>query len=99
MRFMNRKELLKKYYDLETHNALCYSENLFMTKPKKGYEKEWKEAMERVDALDALMQESEAKTPYANQINKGTEENYGRTDAFYSTGRCKGVEDREKQGI
>ena len=55
--------------------------------------------MERADALDALMQESEAKTPYANQINKGMEENYGRTDAFYSTGRCKGVEDREKQGI
>ena len=43
MSFMNRKELLKKYYDLETHNALCYSENLLMTKPKKGYEKEWKE--------------------------------------------------------
>ena len=75
MSFMNRKELLKKYYDLETHNALCYSENLLMTKPKKGYEKEWKEAMERADALDALKQESEAKTPYANQINKGMEEN------------------------
>lgn len=54
---MDRKELLKKYHDLEIHNALCYSENLLITKPKKGYEEQWREATERADALEALMQE------------------------------------------
>ncbi len=54
---MTRKELLEKYYDMEMNNAFCYSATYMMNSPKKGYEREWREAKERADILKELLEE------------------------------------------
>ena len=54
---MNRKDLLQKYYDLEMNNVFAYSANYLMNQAKKGYEREWEEAVERAEALQELMEE------------------------------------------
>ena len=54
---MNRKDLLQKYYDLEMNNVFAYSANYLMNQPKKGYGREWEEAVERAEALQELMEE------------------------------------------
>ena len=43
---MTTKELLEKYYDIEMNNVFCYSATYLMDSPKKGYEREWREACE-----------------------------------------------------
>ncbi len=52
---MTMRELLNKYYDEEMNAAFCYSANYLMNMPKKGYEKEWREANERAEQLDTLI--------------------------------------------
>lgn len=54
---MNRKDLLQKYYDLEMNHVFAYSANYLMNQAKKGYEREWEEAVERAEALQELMEE------------------------------------------
>ena len=54
---MNRKDLLQKYYDLEMNHVFAYSANYLMNQAKKGYEREWEEAVERAEALKELMEE------------------------------------------
>lgn len=53
---MRKSELLKKYYEMEMNKVFAYSANYLMNSPKKGYEKEWKEAMERAELLEEMMQ-------------------------------------------
>lgn len=52
---MTCKELLEEYLDRERNNVFCYSANYLMDTPKKGYEKEFAEAAERVDMLETLI--------------------------------------------
>ncbi|MDY4191980.1 MAG: hypothetical protein SOX72_07190 [Oscillospiraceae bacterium] len=52
---MTCKELLEEYLDRERNNVFCYSANYMMDTPKKGYEKEFAEAVERVDMLETLI--------------------------------------------
>ena len=52
---MTYKELLEEYLDRERNNVFCYSANYLMDTPKKGYEKEFAEAVERVDMLETLI--------------------------------------------
>lgn len=52
---MTCKELLEEYLDRERNNVFCYSANYLMDTPKKGYEKEFAEAVERVDMLETLI--------------------------------------------
>ena len=52
---MTCKELLEEYLDRERNNVFCYSANCLMDTPKKGYEKEFAEAVERVDMLETLI--------------------------------------------
>lgn len=54
---MNRKELLRKYFDMEMdvvfHNSFDYRMNC----PQKGCEHEWREAKERVGILEEMIGE------------------------------------------
>lgn len=52
---MTKKELLQKYYDMEMNNVFAYSANYLMDSSKKGYEREWQEAMERAELLEEIM--------------------------------------------
>ena len=40
-------DLLKEYYDMEMNNVFSYSADYRMNSPKKGYEQEWNEAVEK----------------------------------------------------
>ena len=56
---MTTKELLEKYYDIEMNNVFCYSATYLMDSPKKGYEREWREACESAGILKELIEECE----------------------------------------
>ncbi len=56
---MTTKELLEKYYDIEKNNVFCYSATYLMDSPKKGYEREWREACESAGILKELIEECE----------------------------------------
>lgn len=51
---MNEKKFINKCMDMACHNLLCYSANYAMTQPKKGYEKEWKEAQEEINIIESI---------------------------------------------
>lgn len=71
---MNRLQLFKEMYELSTHNLLCYSQNYIMTKPKKGYIKEWKKEQEKVKLLQELIAEEKHKKEENNIEIEGIEE-------------------------
>lgn len=52
---MTTKDLLTEYLDRERNNVFCYSANYLMTTPKRGYEREFREAQERVELLEDLL--------------------------------------------
>ena len=54
---MTTKELLREYLDRELNNVFCYSANYLMDTPKKGYEREHREARERVELLEGILQQ------------------------------------------
>ena len=54
---MTTKDLLEKYYDIEMNNVFCYSATYLMDSPKKGYEREWREAGESAGILKELIEE------------------------------------------
>lgn len=66
---MQKLDLLEKYYNMATHNLLCYSESYLMTKPKKGYDESWKRAKEECDLLDTMIGEENTKK-LIEDINK-----------------------------
>lgn len=51
---MNRMELLKELLDEANNRVFIYSKNYSMSKPKDGYEKEWKLAKEKADILQQM---------------------------------------------
>lgn len=58
---MTTIELLEDYLDRERHNVFCYSATYHMDSPKKGYEKEFEEAKERVQLLEQLISDLESR--------------------------------------
>ena len=52
---MTIKEMLNNYLEQERNNVFCYSANYLMDTPKKGYEQEFTEAVERVSLLEELL--------------------------------------------
>jgi len=48
-------DILKECHDREMNNVFCYSANWLMDSPKKGYEKEWFEAREKADVIEAWL--------------------------------------------
>ena len=56
---MTLLEILKDYLDRERHNVFCYSASYTMDAPKRGYEREFAEAPERVRVLEAAIKDLE----------------------------------------
>lgn len=56
---MTRLDILKRLYEMATHNIYCYSANLLMTAAKKGKEKEWADCNEEVEILAVWIAEME----------------------------------------
>lgn len=52
---MNISDLLKEYLHQEQNNVFCYSGDCLMNTPKKGYDREFFEAKERVELLEDLL--------------------------------------------
>jgi hypothetical protein len=48
-------ECIKKDYDMACHNLMCYSKNLLMEEPKKGFETDFKLAKLRVEMIENTM--------------------------------------------
>ncbi len=53
--------LLEKLHDRASQDVFVYSGNYLMTVSKKGYESEWREAVNTRDDLAALIKEIEAQ--------------------------------------
>ena len=51
---MQIQELFEDYLDMENNNLLCYSTNCLMDTPKKGYEREYEQVLERIELLTGL---------------------------------------------
>ena len=56
---MTAKELLQEYFEREMNNVFIFSKNYLMNSPKKGYEREWREAKERADLLEQLIKSAD----------------------------------------
>lgn len=54
---MSLKELIAEYLEQERNNVFNYSANYRMDQPKKGYEREFRSAKERVILLEYLIKE------------------------------------------
>ena len=59
---MNISDLLKEYLHQEENNVFCYAENYLMNTPKKGYDREFSEAQERVELLEDLLERIKEET-------------------------------------
>ena len=54
---MDRLELLESYYEQEMNNIFFSSAGYKMDYPKKGHERAWKTAKERVELLKEMIAE------------------------------------------
>lgn len=54
---MSTKDLIAEYLEQERNNVFNYSANYRMDQPKKGYEREFRTAKERVILLEYLISE------------------------------------------
>lgn len=54
---MTTKDLIAEYLEQERNNVFNYSANYRMDQPKKGYEREFRTAKERVILLEYLISE------------------------------------------
>jgi len=48
-------EYLERQRDMAAHNQFCYSANYAMTKPKEGYEEEWRKAGRDYELVEELL--------------------------------------------
>lgn len=53
---MTIKDLLDEYLDQERDSVFHYASNYRMDQPKKGYEREFRAAQERVELLEELIE-------------------------------------------
>lgn len=53
-KMITREQVLREAIAQEEHNISCYSID-YGTKPKPGYEKEWKEAREKHSVLTGML--------------------------------------------
>ena len=58
---MDRLDLLEEFYNMITHNMLCYSKNLLMTEAKEGYEERWENENKKSEILEEMMKEEIAR--------------------------------------
>ena len=58
---MKRIEILKEYYEREMNNVFAYSANYLMNSAKKGYERDFEEAVMKADTLREMIEEEQRK--------------------------------------
>jgi hypothetical protein len=54
---ITKKELLEEFKALIKNNISCYSEGHFISKPKRGYEKEWNLEHARLKVIDEIIKD------------------------------------------
>jgi len=54
---ITKKELLEEFKALIKNNISCYSEGYFISKPKRGYEKEWNLEHARLKVIDEIIKD------------------------------------------
>ena len=54
---ITKKELLEEFKALIKNNINCYSEGYFISKPKRGYEKEWNLEHARLKVIDEIIKD------------------------------------------
>ena len=59
---MNISDLLKEYLHQGKNNVFCYAGDYLMNTPKKGYDREFFEAQERVELLEDLLERIKEET-------------------------------------
>lgn len=59
---MTTLELLHEYLDQERNNVFSYSGNYLMDSPKRGYEREFRDASEKVEILQYLITRLESES-------------------------------------
>jgi len=69
MSSITRLSILKEMQDRAWYDALCYSANYGMTKPKEGYEAQWKEAKEKARLIDQMVKEQKEKEEMNNEVD------------------------------
>ena len=52
-----RRKFLQEQLLMQEHNLLCYSCNLLMAEPKRGYEYEWRGAKEKMQLITQMLNE------------------------------------------
>ena len=67
---MTREAILRKALDMASHNLLCCSANLAMTKPNEGYEEQHKAYAEEVKVLEEWIAEMISE-PISHQHRQG----------------------------
>lgn len=66
---ITRLSVLKNMRDMAWNNVFCYSANYGMTKPKEGYEAQWKEAKEKARLIDQMVKEQKEKEEMNNEVD------------------------------
>ena len=83
---MSALELLKEYLEREKHNVFFYSATYTMNTPKRGYEKEFREANEKVALLEDMIAEEEYRQKISDTARQMAEK------ALCECHRCLGVQ-------
>ena len=74
---LKRMQLFKEFYEQSVHNLLCYSQDIYMKKPKEKYVDDWKKERQKVNLLKELIAEEKQKEVINNSVeNEETEELY-----------------------
>ena len=65
-----RKRFLKEDLDMQKHNLMSYSADVYMTKPKLGYEKEWDETLRKIALISQLLDETPDSKGFCTFVGK-----------------------------
>lgn len=72
---LKRMQLFKEFYEQSVHNLFCYSQDIYMKKPKEKYVDDWEKERQKVNLLKELIAEEKQKEIINNSVeNEETEE-------------------------
>lgn len=91
---LKRIQLFKEFYEQSVHNLLCYSQDIYMKKPKEKYVDDWEKERQKVNLLKELIAEEKQKEIINNSVeNKQTKKEYIITNTKEIIEYCKGNKD------
>ena len=76
---MTREAILCKALDMASHNLLCCSANLAMTKPKEGCEEQYEGYKKEIELLEAWIEELASAPSHFNTERSEMEQPFIRT--------------------